>query len=212
MIPEAAVSGGEPHHTRGRRGPADRPVVRLDRHRHPDLAVVEQHAGERADRDPAQGPVVGAAAAAEPDARRRRPPGRGRARRRRSRPRPARAARPAGSSSPRPAGTSRRRPVVRRPVEVVVGQQHRQDHPLAGGRAARRAAGRCRARRRPRRTPRRSPPGVPPERRAGAPRSPARQSDRPRPADAAGGRSAAGPAAAIFGGWLDAGHAGSLRS
>ena len=92
------------------RGRGDGAVVRLDRHVDADLAVVQQGAGERADRHPAQRTVVGAAAAAEPHAG-----GRNGERRHQDHSAVATAstpsAGPVGSSSPSRAGTSPASPV-----------------------------------------------------------------------------------------------------
>ena len=83
------------------------------------------------DRHPRQRPVVAPAAAPEPVAAARDGEPRAPARRRRSRPRRRRAAaRPARAARAR-AGASDPRPGVDRPVQVEVGQHHRQEHPLA---------------------------------------------------------------------------------
>ena len=95
------------------------------------LVVVEQHAGEGADRDPGQGAVVATAAATHPGAVD--------GHREAGHEHDVRAgdrvdAEPATARLQQPAAgrLQQRRALVERPVEVVVGQQHRQDHPLAG--------------------------------------------------------------------------------
>ena len=85
----------------------------------PDLVVVEADHHRRADRDPAERPVVAAATLTEPVARRSRPRARVRAPRRRSRPR-RRPSRSTGSSSPIRAGASDGRAAPGAPVEVHV--------------------------------------------------------------------------------------------
>ena len=116
----------------GRDRGGHRAVVRLHRHLDADLVVVEQHAGERPDRHPAQRPVVGAAAAPEPlpaggdrEPRQQHRVGGGDGVRRPAGDPPARAGRTARAPGP-VAG-------VRRPVEVAVREQHREQHPLPGG-------------------------------------------------------------------------------
>ena len=141
----------QPGDPRRRRGGQHRPVVRLDRHVHADLLVVEQHAGEGADRHPGQRPVVAAAAPG--------PAGR----------RPAETASPGTSTTSAVATAStpsggrdrleqpeagrgqRLGPGVDGPVQVEVAGPSRRRSPAGAPacrrRAARRGAGRCRARR-----------------------------------------------------------------
>ena len=129
----------EPGDPRGVAAAVTGAVVRLDGDVDADLVVVEQHAGEGADRHPAERPVVGAAAAAEPQ-----PVGGDREPGHQHDVGGGDASTPSRGADrleqPAAGGRQRVGPVVDRPVEVVVGQQHRQDHPLAGARRARRAA------------------------------------------------------------------------
>ena len=160
---------------------------------HAHLVVVEQHARERADRHPRQGPVVAAAAASEPDAGGRDGEARdehdvGGRDRVDAEPGPDRLE----QSHPAPAPAS---PARRTPPSPGRGRGARRGAaPACPRRPARRAAVRYRARSRSRRTPRRSPRGVRVARPAGAGRSRPRRR-RPRPAAGGCARSAAGRAA-----------------
>ena len=144
----------------GHRG--HRPVMVVARHAVHDLLGVEQHADEGPVRHAIERPVVGAAAAAQPDTvaahgdagdqhdvcRREGLGAQGRSGR---------------FEKPTAGGPQAVGSVVRPPVEVVVGAAAGAGSPACRQRAAGRAVDRCRARWRPRRTPRPWPPGGAPE-------------------------------------------------